>query len=91
MMSDTKIHQPKIPWDDILEAVYSEQHLNAFDSISGENLQFIINPINRDFIVESVLTSLINSDDDNATATHANEVADLVITLAKEFNAKKGN
>lgn len=89
-MSDTQ-NTPIIPWDELLEAVYSEQHLNAFDSISSENLQFIINPLNRDFIVESVLTSLIQTDNPEATATKANEVTDLVIKLAKEFNAKLGN
>ena len=82
--SDTNLVQ----WDQLIEAVLSEHHVDIFASIPKENLKFILNPMNRYFIVQSVLASLIKTDNPKATASYANEITDLIIKLASEFSEK---
>ena len=78
-----------VQWDQLIEAVLSEKHIDAFTSIPKDKLEFILDPMNRHFIVDSVLTSLIETDNPKATASYANEITDLIIKLASEFSEKR--
>ncbi len=74
-----------INWNDLIEAVLSEKHVEIFSRIPQENLDFILEPLNKNFVVESVLTSLIKADNPKANATYANEIVDLMIKIAQQF------
>ena len=75
----------KIDWDSLIEAVLSEKHVDAFANIPADNLDFILEPLNRNFIVQSVLTSLIKADNPKANTTYANEIVDLMVQLAQQL------
>ena len=74
-----------IDWNDLIEAVLSEKHVDIFSRIPQENLDFILEPLNRNFVVQSVLTSLIKTNNPKANATYANEIVDLMIKIAGQF------
>ena len=84
---DTSDYQQgnSIDWNDLVEAVLSDKHVDTFSSIPNENLDFILEPLNRNFIVQSILTSLIKTDNPKANATYANEIVDLMIEIAQRF------
>lgn len=79
----------KIDWDSLIEAVLSEKHVEVFANIPEDNLVFILEPLNRNFIVQSVLTSLIKADNPKANTTYANEIVDLMIQLAQQLRKSR--
>ncbi len=88
LMSDTSgnTNQDQVMWDELVKAVLDNPQAQVLASIPKDTRQFILDPINRNFIVQSVLTSLINADDPEANTTHANEIADLIIRFARELS-----
>jgi len=79
-----------VNWDQLIESVLSDRHIDAFASIPEDNLKFILDPMNRNFITQSVLRSLEQTNNSQATEAYANTVTDLVIKLASEFLKKQG-
>lgn len=88
LMSDTSrnINEDQVMWDELVRAVLDNPQAQVLASIPEDTRQFILDPINRNFIVQSVLTSLINADDTEANTTHASEITDLIIRFARELS-----
>jgi hypothetical protein len=79
-----------VNWDQLIESVLSDRHIDVFASIPEDNLKFISDPMNRKFIVQSVLRSLEQTNNPQATEANANTVTDLMTKLASEFLGKQG-
>lgn len=69
--------------DSILEMILSDQFVETASQIPQETLEFASSETNREFIVQSVLTSLQSRKPDTATREKAEEIADKLMQYAK--------
>lgn len=69
--------------DSILEMILSDQFVDTASQIPQETLEFASSETNREFIVQSVLTSLQSREPDTATRETAEEIADKLMQYAK--------
>lgn len=69
--------------DSILEMILSDQFVDTASQIPQETLEFASSEANREFIVQSVLTSLQSKEPDTTTKEKAEEIADKLVQYAK--------
>jgi predicted nucleotidyltransferase len=69
--------------DSILELILSDQFVETASHIPQETLEFASSEANREFIVQSILTSLQSRELGTATRERAEEVTDKLMQYAK--------
>jgi len=69
--------------DSILEMILSDQFVETASQIPQETLEFASSEVNRESIVQSVLTSLQSKEPGTTTREKAEEIADKLVQYAK--------